>query len=391
MNERSYTGTPYANLFKALTDLHDLDMIQKILEDHPRVKKKVGLDLLCEAAKQSSPDILRWLAENGWDINHFDGHFSVLSWAILRGKHENAKCLLELGADPNLDCPLFSVAGSKKYTDDPIPLAKLLLDYGADINHLFVTNNDQVPDQTALDRAEELGVDELSAFLRSNGALRAGELSDTDAASTEAVSTDGDKEVVSRHLAKTYAPVDPSAYTQIVSPTQIAVRVLRDDEAGLAMLFTEGLSQHELNVPNGKEGFRFAELLLYVPLSMIDKNYTGLDPEKTWPVQWMFKIANYTVESGDWLGDSVTSFADEQLQPLGPGTRFTAWMLALSTNDDHRIPFGSKGEIRMYQLFPLYSEEYQLFKMEGFGALYERLESVGLPEYVDVDRENLVT
>lgn len=378
-------NSPFANLHAAMTKLHDLEMVRKVLEEHPRVKKKVGLKLLCDAAIESSPEIIRWLAQNGWDVNHYDGYFSVLSWAVTYGKYENAKCLLEMGADPNLDCPLFALAGAGSKIDDLIPLAQLLLDYGADINQVYVVDNEQVPDRTPLDRAEEMELDELAAFLRSKGAVRAKDLSGHDAS----LSDDLD-EVVSRHFAK-IGPVEPTSYSQIVSPTQIVVRIMKDDEAGLALLFTEGLSRHELKVPQGKEAFRFAELMLYVPIAMIDPKITGLDPTNAWPVQWMFKIATYTLESGDWFGESVTSFADEELLPLGPGTSFTAWMLALASKKDFRIPFGAKGEIRMYKMFPLYSEEYLLFKNEGFDALYERCESVGLPEYIDVKRKNVVT
>jgi hypothetical protein len=384
MSDRSYAGTPYANLFSALNFQHDLGMVRKILDEHPRLKKKVGLDFLCEAARRSMPEIIIWLAQNGWDVNHYDGYFSVLSSAITNGKFENAKCLLELGADPNLDCPLFAVAGASNETADLVPLAQLLLDYNANINQVYIVDNEQVPDRTPLDRAEEMELDELAAFLRSKGALRATDLSGHDASLSDDL-----HEVVSRHFAK-IGPVEPTSYSQIVSPTQIVVRIMKDDEAGLALLFTEGLSRHELKVPEGKEAFRFAELMLYVPIAMIDPKITGLDPTNAWPVQWMFKIATYTLESGDWFGESVTSFADEELLPLGPGTSFTAWMLALASKKDFRIPFGAKGEIRMYKMFPLYSEEYLLFKNDGFDALYERCESVGLPEYIDVKRKNLV-
>lgn len=384
MSDKLNTGTPYANLFSALNFQHDLGMVQKLLDEYPRLKKKVGLNFLCEAARRSTPEIITWLAQNGWDVNHFDGYFSVLSSAITNGKYENAKCLLELGANPDLDCPLFAVADASDETDDLVPLAQLLLDYGADINQVYVVDNAQVHDKTPLDRAEELGLAELTAFLRSKGALRARELS-----GSSAPLNDDHHDVVSRHFAK-LGPVEATFYTQIVSPTQIVVRVMKDHEAGLALLFTEGLSRHELEAPKGKEAYRFAELMLYVPIAMIDPKITGLDPTKAWPVQWMFKIATYTMESGNWLGEGATSFADEELLPLGPGTSFTAWMLALATGNEFRIPFGTKGEIRMYQMFPLYTEEYQLFKNEGFEALYERLYDEGFPEYVDVNRENLV-
>ena len=121
-----------------------------------------------DAAKESSPEAVGALIELGADINEQDSNgFTGLQWAVTRGRADVARTLLELGADPNLDCPLFSVACSQ-HLKDRVAMAKLLLGHGADINQPYLVED--LPPRTALSEALAPRRAELIELLKSRGA-----------------------------------------------------------------------------------------------------------------------------------------------------------------------------------------------------------------------------
>src|SRR5262249_62051540 len=126
-----------------------------------------SLRIVCDAARDYSPEVVRSLVELGADVNEQDANnYTGLCWAVTRGRFEVAQALLECGANPNLDCPLFRVVGEK--VEDPIAMAKLLLDHGADINQPFVVEG--LPPRTVLSAATASKRTNLIEFLKSRGA-----------------------------------------------------------------------------------------------------------------------------------------------------------------------------------------------------------------------------
>ncbi|HQU43284.1 MAG TPA: ankyrin repeat domain-containing protein [Pirellulales bacterium] len=108
------------------------------------------------------------MIELGADINEQDSNRTTgLEWAVIRDRYDAVKTFLELGADPNLDCPMFSVANSQRLTDR-IGMAKLLLEHGADINQPFLVED--LPPRNVLSEAIACGHDELVEFLKARGA-----------------------------------------------------------------------------------------------------------------------------------------------------------------------------------------------------------------------------
>ncbi len=175
MSETGYPPDPVLAFWVALVR-RDLDAMRKFAQGQPDLFPKLREQnkwVVCDAARRSSPEATRLLIELGAPINQQDSNGLTGLWcAVVRGRYEVAKVVLECGADPNLACPIVSVARDK--VEDPVAMAKLLLDHGADINQPLIVEG--LPPRTALSEAIEEGRTDLVRFLESRGAKLPGAL-----------------------------------------------------------------------------------------------------------------------------------------------------------------------------------------------------------------------
>ena len=127
------------------------DLFRKLREQRPFPDW-----VLCDAAKDRSLEVMQTLIDLGADINEQDSNgLTGLRWAVIEGRHDAAKLLLERGADPNLNCAIFSVATSQGLSDR-VGMAELLLDHGAKINEPFLVKG--LPPRNVLSEAIGAGI-----------------------------------------------------------------------------------------------------------------------------------------------------------------------------------------------------------------------------------------
>ncbi len=120
--------------------------------------------IMCEAGKHASPETVRLLVELGCDVNQSDSNeFTGLCWAASSSRYEVAKTFLELGADPNQGQPLFTLFFAN---EDPVRMAKLLLQHGADPHLTKWIDNCPVD---LVSRARWAGLKELADYFRGIG------------------------------------------------------------------------------------------------------------------------------------------------------------------------------------------------------------------------------
>lgn len=277
--------------------------------------------------------------------------------------------------------------------NDSVSYAKLLLGHGADINQPFVVEG--MPIRNGLSQAIESGDDELAEFLRASGARMPDPQLDGLPKPRSAQKKVGDySDAIIAHVEKRFGQVADGALIEIVPTTDqpIAIHHVPKSKSidGASIYFTTGLSRYEMNVPKGQRKFRFAELLVAVPADWPVPEAALDDPARAWAIQWLRRIAAYPIDNDTWLGGEVTTIAnDEPAQPLGKGTKFTAWLLASPNDKDNRIKVARDITINLYQMFPLYNEEYKLERSHGITALMELVHKIGMPEFIDNNRPNV--
>ena len=344
-----------------------------------------------EAAKHSSPEAVRALVELGADIDAQDANGdSGLCWAVMSDRLDVVRVLLESGADPNRGCPIFNVACQD--LNDPIAMAKLLLAHNADINRPFLVEG--LPPRNVLSEAMAEEKAELVKFLKSRGAkLPAAARGDTKAAADD---TTGDYRAdILRHFRKRYGQPERRSLGEIVPSSEFPVAIHyippKASRTESGVLFTTGLSRFEMPVPQGAKANRRGELMVELGRCWPPLQKALKDPRWAWPVRWLRKIAAYPATAETWLGTRFTVLTEhEPPRPLGPGTKFTAWLLTALQDKDSVVRCKDGTKIQIYQLFPLFTEEYRYERKHGIEPLLSLFCRNDLPMHIDPKRRSVV-
>ena len=128
---------------------------------------------IVRAAHAGAYEVCSLLLEMGADINEKGKDWFALERAIREGHLATTKLLLKNGADPNLGRTLISAFLTEQPANQ-IPLAKLLIEHGVDVNQTFEMFGDPNNLRTALDFSS--GDDEFATLIRAAGGLTYREL-----------------------------------------------------------------------------------------------------------------------------------------------------------------------------------------------------------------------
>lgn len=364
-----------ATVFRIAVLQSDVSAMRRYAAEEPELFAKLVARkerIVCDAAKQSSPEAVRALIELGADINELDSNDNTgLCWAVMKDRPAIARLLLELGADPDLGCPIFNVACQD--LDDPIATAKLLLEYKADINQPFLVEGLSPRNVLSEAIAEENA--KLVKFLKSKGAKlpAASRRSKEKEAPSKSQAGDYHSDILS-HFKNRYGQPERRRLVEIVPSSEYPVAIhyipSEANRDGSSVLFTVGLSRFEMPVPKGTRAHRRGELMLELGPSWPNLEQAIQDPRRAWPIQWLRKIAAHPVKTGSWLGTGFTVMTEhEPPRPLGPGTKFTSWLLTALEDEDSIVRCQDGTKIQIYHLFPLFPEEYAFERTHGVKRL----------------------
>jgi len=171
----------------------------------------------------------------------------------------------------------------------------------------------------------------------------------------------------------------------IVNPTK---------ERNYYTLVTCGMSNLPMNVPEGAENFKFAELMLCLPSNWNLSQESINIEENYWPIRWLKELARLPHEYETWLYHAHTVPNGDPAQPFASNTSFSGMILALPTivedvNSFFTLRLPNDTEVHFFSLIPLFKEEMDLKLKSGAEALFEKLEKSGVNEMIDITRKNV--
>ena len=198
-----------------------------------------------------------------------------------------------------------------------------------------------------------------------------------------------DESAVRRHVAKHFGSPDPLAIRQvIVSDPEIAImRVVRGN---CNVLVTNGMSRYPMMPPPESAEYKFAELVLYLPIDWpLDFGPGTL--EKMWPVEWLLRIANYPFEEGTSIGGGAFGIFSNEAPPVPfhSDTELSCFLAITSATGSARMKREDGAHTYFYNLYALYTEERDFALKNGITALLERFERFKVTALLNPRRVNV--
>ena len=350
----------------------DLAGIEERLRAQPELLHARTFDMdetwLHYAATEGNMELVRYFYELGIPLNTTNktsDRECPLSAAISEGSTEAVEWMLARGADPTLsNAPMISAVSRGK-----LEIVRRLVALGADYNFTF-----GLPPRTPLSQALDFGHQAVADYLRSLDAVMPNP-QEEDEKEIEGSDFDLHEEIKEYFTHHFDTPPLPLGLQEIIpGEVNISVWTVVPKTGESKVIFTSGASEKPLNVPEGFDEYRYAELLMRLPRdwpSQPDLN----DTAHSWPWVWLRAIAHNVHEQGTWYGEWTTTFSNgEPPEPLDPSTGFAGFVLATNfglegfPSDDGRF-------VNMVTVMPVYPEELALAKQEnGIAELLQRFE-----------------
>lgn len=338
--------------------------------------------ILFDTYRQTIPVLL----ELGADINASKKDQPLddaIKSAVTSSDVEKLRFLLEHGAKPDKPHAVWSAVVAPR---NQLEMVKLLDQYGGDI-HEVDEGGFSGRYANPLSLAKDYDLEDVAQYLESRGCVMPP--GDDEEITTVTKPSGGERsthELVMNHFASTIGAPEKLALIQIV-PTGIPIAIHAipaTERHPFVTLFTTGMSDHPMNVPEGAEEYSRAELYIQLPADWKYRDYA--DPTWGWPQHWLRSMAQYPQQHNTWLGGPVTLVANEDPpKPLAPNTKFTTLLLLA----DQSLTSDSGEKIWLYRMTPLYTEERQLEIDQGIPALLNAFDAYDVPMVVDMSRRNV--
>ncbi|PZD95297.1 suppressor of fused domain protein [Paenibacillus sambharensis] len=203
---------------------------------------------------------------------------------------------------------------------------------------------------------------------------------------------DGWMEAIVKHVERYYGETD-TVYHEIISDLiHVDVHhISPTNRHPYHVLFTTGMSYLPMAVPEGREDYRFAELMICLPPEWPVSDEAFKDPNHYWPVYWLKMLARLPHEHGTWLGAGHTIPNGDPAEPLADNTRMSGIILLppVRTETDFLTLSMADGRlVHFYCLVPLYAEEMDLKLAKGANALTDKFDKYQVNEWIDPARKN---
>ena len=203
-------------------------------------------------------------------------------------------------------------------------------------------------------------------------------------------------EAIEKHMEGIFPGWQGFVYHEIVSDlVHIDVHVLRSPEGDCQLLYTTGMSDLPMNLPEeiaDREDLKYAELYMLLPgdwdLGGVGASTQDLPYERFWPIRMLTFLARFPHEYQTWLGWGHTIPNGPDYTPVCDGLGFGGAVLdSLSAVPPLTTEEGR--EISFYLLIPAYKEEIEYKLKYGMEELSRRFAEGKLPVVLNVHRPNL--
>lgn len=340
------------------------------------------------AAALGQLDVAERLVSMGVDIDAHGGisNGAALDRAASKGHLDIVEYLLSLGAEVDVSEPERNPLFSAIYGGH-LAVAELLIKSGLDPQVTYMASNGRP--KNALSFANERGQEVIAEFLVAAGCS----LPSCDGADVDG--GDAHRQLISA-VAAELGEVSQLALQEVVpvdDDVHIAVHVIRRNAKHRCVtLFTTGMSDKAMAVPQGQEEYQYAELLIHLPATWQLTNESDWSDEDGWPISWLRQTAYYPHQANTWLGGRHTIISSDQPPlPFAANTQLSCMLLIADFADWSPVAVSRGKRVHFYTLMPIYAEERDYACQHGVRALLRRFEQHNVATIVDVSRVNVAS
>ena len=159
------------------------------------------------------------------------------------------------------------------------------------------------------------------------------------------------------------------------------------------VLFTCGMAEKPMTVPEGFEPRRFAELTLSLPQDWPMTKDAWKDERWWWPLRLLKQMARYPHENETWLGFGHSVPGSTSGVPFAANTQMTdIAVLEPRTISEEAATFhdDDRGEVSVWALFPVYPSEKEFKHRRSAQELQQLFDSDGVTELVQPGRGSVI-
>lgn len=252
------------------------------------------------AAGRGQKEIVEHLITKGLDVNFVaDAGGAPIGRAAANGHTSVVQCLLRHGAELPVDQPTKNALFASIYRGHT-HITQILMDAGLDPHVVYRSVTGKL--KNALSYAMERGHTDMVNLLTSLGCVMPVEGVDipvnevAQPVASASQESDAVREILD-HMSNSVGPVESLALQEIVpvdDDVHVAINVIKPNEnCPFTTLFTTGMTDAAMNVPEGQEEFQYAELVMYLPGDWQIPQPNSSDESSLWPFQWLRQIAYY--------------------------------------------------------------------------------------------------
>ena len=277
----------------------DADAVRRILKEHPEELTEfpgAASSWMHYAADMGHKCVIDVFLEAGLDVNwtRRDPGHTALVGAVNSGQYDAAKYLLSRGANPSLGRALIAALNSET---NSFEMVKLLVENGVDVNQAWrFGDEDHGPLFNALSWAIDCERPDIAEYLRAHGAV----MPPTEEKPSYATAAD---EIVA-YFQRRFGTADKKSLREIVPTNESPVLIHRigpTKDRDSIILFTTGMSDEPMTVPEGADEFRYAELMIELPKGWPLSGKVLKEANNRWPINWLRRIPTYVRGEKTWL------------------------------------------------------------------------------------------
>lgn len=207
--------------------------------------------------------------------------------------------------------------------------------------------------------------------------------------------TNSAMEDIVNHFEKHIGKVSSVFHEIISDQVHVDIHVVEpDNDRNFYTIFTTGMSDKPMNIPEGYEDYRYAELMTYLPREWDLSEKALKDEINYWPVRWLKVLSRMPHEYNTWLGFGHTIPNGEPAMPYSQETKLNCMLLIypLRVNDVrnfYRLKTNDEKIINFYYALPIYEEEMNFKLRYGTEKLIDKLQKNNIDPVLNPNRKNV--